>query len=86
MVRAIFDDRLDGKSGFVDERVGCRWMDVKGKREKGGGRVFVGDGRGGIDLRGSHESGEVSRSEDQSAESARRTGDCVACSPETDLR
>lgn len=61
MVRAIFDDRLDEKSGFVDERVGWRWMDVEGKREEGGGRVFVGDGRGGIDLRGSHESGEVSR-------------------------
>lgn len=37
-------------------------MDVKGKREEGGGRVFVGDGRGGIDLGGSHESGGVSRS------------------------
>lgn len=36
-------------------------MDVEGKREEGGGRVFVGDVRGGIDLRGSHESGEVSR-------------------------
>jgi hypothetical protein len=47
---------------FVDERVGWRRMDVKGKREVGGGRVFVGAGRGGIDLEGSHESGEVSRS------------------------
>jgi hypothetical protein len=50
LVRAIFDDRLDVKSGFVDERVGWWKVDAKRKREEGGGRVFVGDGRGEIDL------------------------------------